>query len=781
MNLEDTKRQVEGYVNNFNAEYGRFVSGEAELEPLEAIYHKSALSENRGGRKILFWRGQGLAVSSMQYELIIAVSLMQRNIDVEFVLCDGLLSGCLERSFDEDGCDVKSVANWPDKCAHCYCRSTSRFATAGIKYRGMSKWVPLQRRAELRYLADSIDTADIEDYQMYGIAVGKDALSGAVRYYKGIDMLEKIGADNEKTVREYFFSSLVSTEAAKGAVDKINPDHVVMSHGIYPLWSAAHSYSLSKGIPVTRWGRAFRKDHIFLRTSRNNNKQHVHYPNASHWDSIKDKPLTNSELSSLDMYIKDRLTSSCSGDGSNLFDSSPLSAEVLRDRLNLPSDKQVWMIATHLSWDASLAYDDSLFRDMMQWLIETFRVARENKNVIWLIRVHPGEKTRGIVKGCMETICEVFGEIPDNIRAISSDSDINTYGLLLFVNGCITIRGTLGMETAMLGKPAILAGACHYSSRGFTYDPNTKEQYLDLLRNVHNIGTLSHEQTTLARRYAYDVFIRRQIPFFDILSNSGNKFEMSDFSELIDSPIMDMICSRIFDSGQFALDRRDIAERTNKEAMLFFSAGQYDKAYQKFDSAARYDCSFADPYYNKGVVCYHMGDTESAVKFFRQALEVSPDNKSYADAYSRAVQLNEWIGKGQELFGSGNCDHAEKVFREIIKVAPNHGIARNCLGIVLWRTGRNNDALAEFGNAIKLLPDNREVVWTVGQFLWLMGRANDAAALYCSYIQRHRDEKEMVQTVLQWQAKLQQGVGSELQNLNSSPLNSSGKVLQVTR
>jgi hypothetical protein len=70
----------------------------------------------------------------------------------------------------------------------------------------------------------------------------------------------------------------------------------------------------------------------------------------------------------------------------------------------------------------------------------------------------------------------------------------------------ITVRGTAGLEMAAMGKTVITAGTGRYEGCGFTYDPPTREAYLDLLARLPDIAEMSPEQTELAQRYAHSIF-----------------------------------------------------------------------------------------------------------------------------------------------------------------------------------------------------------------------------------------------------------------------------------
>jgi len=85
----------------------------------------------------------------------------------------------------------------------------------------------------------------------------------------------------------------------------------------------------------------------------------------------------------------------------------------------------------------------------------------------------------------------------------------------------VTVRGTVGMESALFGVPVVTAGTGRYAGRGFTLDSATREEYLHRLATLDAQPRLSASQIELAERFAYGVFFCR--PFR--LSSTSLEFE----------------------------------------------------------------------------------------------------------------------------------------------------------------------------------------------------------------------------------------------------------------
>jgi len=106
--------------------------------------------------------------------------------------------------------------------------------------------------------------------------------------------------------------------------------------------------------------------------------------------------------------------------------------------------------------------------------------------------------------------------LPDHVKIVRSDTDINTRSLFAVVDYVLTVNGTVGMEFPCYGVPAVLAGSGRYDGRGFTVDPSTKEEYFATLKTLHTIPPLSAEARRLARQHFLALMTRRQVSLEDI-------------------------------------------------------------------------------------------------------------------------------------------------------------------------------------------------------------------------------------------------------------------------
>ena len=142
-----------------------------------------------------------------------------------------------------------------------------------------------------------------------------------------------------------------------------------------------------------------------------------------------------------------------------------------------------------------------LFPDYLTWFRYTLQAIRKIDHVNWLVKSHPSEinyrESRQTAQGEYESLaadCEHVQFMP---------KDVNTSSLLDIAHAILTVRGTPGLEFACFGIPCVLASEAPYSGFGFTVEPQSREEYLALLKNIHTLEPLSGLQVERAKVAAY--------------------------------------------------------------------------------------------------------------------------------------------------------------------------------------------------------------------------------------------------------------------------------------
>lgn len=495
--------------------------------------------------RVLVWEPGGMT-GLLDISAVVATALRLRGADVHLVMCDGAFSGCILR----EQSDGVPVSDWHRRCATCVRQYRSNVESFALPFSGFGDFVPVTRRNELRKLSQSVAGDEIFNFQHKGVDVGRLAASSVARNLKGKPM-----DGEDELLREYLYSALVCTEAAIQALDHFQPDYLLMSQAFYVDWGPALVLATQKGIPVVILTSGYLPGHFYFSAVRSMRGIDAHRLSEAGWQKRLEKPLSSIENERLNRYLNARYTTSAASDIS--LPGMPASKADLIHQLQLPQEKPVWGMFTHVNWDEVFNYGNMIFDTVTDWVLETIHAMASIRDVTWLIKIHPAEFQDKQRYGVGWLINEHFPNLPNHIRLIPSDSPINTYGLFSILDGGVTVFGTVGLELAVLGKPVILAGVAHYGGKGFTYDSATREEYFHLLNEAARLQPLSISEREKARQYAYSYFLERQFPLnvFSLKDRRMGQIVDSRLEQLLPGrePVIDMLCEQFIAGGDFIL------------------------------------------------------------------------------------------------------------------------------------------------------------------------------------------------------------------------------------
>lgn len=203
-------------------------------------------------------------------------------------------------------------------------------------------------------------------------------------------------------------------------------------------------------------------------------------------------------------------------------------ADETRKMLNLDS-RPVVMLAANVLGDSLTLGRDIFAASMTEWITKTVQYFAKRDDVQLVIRVHPGEKLVPRAKSMATVVKEALPELPNHIRVIGALDKINTYDLIEIADVGLAYTTTVGLETAMNGRPVVSCGRTHYRGRGITLDPNTWDEYYAALENVLRdipAHRLNEKQIEFAWNYAYRFFFEYPRPFPWRLMNFWDDLEV---------------------------------------------------------------------------------------------------------------------------------------------------------------------------------------------------------------------------------------------------------------
>lgn len=353
--------------------------------------------------------------------------------------------------------------------------------------------------------------------EYHGVHVGRFVIALAQRRYRG--RLDFADPSIQGDLRRLLALSVHHTRAASRIIQEMKPDCVVVMDRGYSGCGEIFDLALNQGIDTLTWNLGYKSNRlVFKRYNLGNERDHPLCPSAESWRRICSIPWNpeNGNRVRHELFECYQTQDWFSVVGTQ-FDKKILSQEMTRQKLGLSSDRKVAVIFPHILWDGSFFWGKDLFSDYTHWFVETIRAAAANPRLQWVVKLHPAHLVKAKQMNDagrpleLDVIERVVGNLPDNVKLVHPHTELSTYSLFQIADYAVTVRGTVGIESALFGIPVVTAGTGRYDRRGFTLDSSTREEYLQRLETLETYPRLSAEQVELAERYAYGVFMGRPL------------------------------------------------------------------------------------------------------------------------------------------------------------------------------------------------------------------------------------------------------------------------------
>jgi hypothetical protein len=234
------------------------------------------------------------------------------------------------------------------------------------------------------------------------------------------------------------------------------------------------------------------------------------------WEARGAEALTDQQRAALEAMYRARRSGSRWANFAREWQTAPSEgAQIAAQKLGLDTTRPIALLCTNVVGD-SLALNRQVFtkgmEDWLSWTVKHFAQAASTQLVV---RVHPGE-IMGAGHPSADIVRETLPSLPEQVRVVAPDSEVNTYDLIELADIGLVYTTTVGLEMAMAGVPVIVAGRTHFRGKGFTIDPESYEVYaqaLDRLMASPESGRLGPDQRDLATRYAYRFFYEYPFAF----------------------------------------------------------------------------------------------------------------------------------------------------------------------------------------------------------------------------------------------------------------------------
>jgi hypothetical protein len=527
-----------------------FFDWPALLERDKAAWSEAVARAN--GPVVLIGSNTGMHGAVITMDSVLGAALTLRGARVRYVLCDGVLQGCLMATYS-DALPPKLIAErglFGALCKGCFNRGTNLYRPLGLPLLRLSDFLTPADFSEVERDVAAKSAQDLAQWTPDGMPIGEHALAGALRYFARGDLESEPQGD--AVFRRYAEGAALAARAYSRLLEQERPAVGVLHHGIYSPQGVAAQALREAGARVATWVVAYRK-HCFIFSHDDTYHHTLISEPAAQWENLA---LTDAQKREVETYLASR----AGGAGDWIYfhkeAGSPF-AEFARAR-GVDPDKPLITALTNVMWDAQLHYPMNVFAGMKQWLVETVRWFAERPHLQLLIRVHPAE-TRGAIVSRQRVDAELakeFPALPPNVFLVGPEEDMSTYAACAASDAAIIYGTKMGVELATLGAHVIVAGEAWIRGKGLTHDARSKAHYFELLSRLPFGETMPRPDRERALRYAYHFFFRRMMPLPFLKPNGkGSMFDIAierlDDLRPGEHPALDAICEGIMSGAPF--------------------------------------------------------------------------------------------------------------------------------------------------------------------------------------------------------------------------------------
>lgn len=382
---------------------------------------------------------------------------------------------------------------------------------------------------ENKYKFDLDDIKTVKELVYRKVSIGKLALSTTMRSLKK----SRFNKEEFSVLTKNIFFSYKAVDISFFLLNKIKPDIIIFLDRGYSPEAELFESAIQSNIDSIEIHLSHRSEFLTFKRYNKNNK-------LEHFNSLSKKTLKNTMHQTLKVNEKNSFFKElefCYNSGKwyeevgTQYNKVFISKEDFHETFKLNKKLKTAVIFSHIFWDGTFFYGNDLFLDYEDWFKETVKIMLKNKKINWIIKVHPANKvkdSRDNKSNFSEynAIMKLVKKLPENIKFINSDHKISTLSYFNNIDYCLTVRGTVGIEAACYGVAVITAGSGRYDGLGFTKDHKTRHEYLETIKNLHNLKIDIKKIKRLAIKFAYNLYVSRTFPTdnikFYFKKNSNN-------------------------------------------------------------------------------------------------------------------------------------------------------------------------------------------------------------------------------------------------------------------
>ncbi len=494
-------------------------------------------------------------------QVAILQALRQRGCSVTYVTCDGVFSDC-DVLQPANGAPAKKPAN---ACLICQSSVAARLAAWGLPYRWLGRWLTTKDFSDAAAWAHGFRPPDLATARFGDWPIG-DWVSSSVHKHLRHNILDMNDPQVAAIFASYLYSGRLAAVGLTRLLDEEKPDFLLLFNGRMGPMRTALELGKLRGIRTLVEERGVVPGHLTLFE----NRQCIDSRGLlALWDAWQDVPLTDAEIGALGTLFRERWQGQ---KDSVAFIVGSEKAEETRAALRLDPARPVWALFTsNLDEMVGTGLKDGVFQTHDDWVLASIAFARRHPETQLVIRVHPNSGSRRSFASNPQELAfydGLAGSLPENVRLVRSDEQLNSYNLAALAAVGLTWHSTIGLEMAALGKPVVRSGSPELSMQPCLLTPSSPADYDRLLENLAHGDT--PDPLTFARaawRFGALAFFRYSFPFPLVKQSDWYMGEMNFESRDALAPgrdaMLDRICAHVMEGAPL---HGDPPARTKEDA-----------------------------------------------------------------------------------------------------------------------------------------------------------------------------------------------------------------------
>ena len=453
---------------------------------------------------------------------LVGVGLSLKGAHVSYLLCDQFLDNCIMKTHRTNVSIKKNDYQNSKLCDDCYKCGKIAFQNTNLDFLKLSSYFDHLHEEKIDKILKKNNTLKkILSFKINKIDIGEQVNASICRYYAVSNFTKE--KNLSFVAKSYFKSALKAYFSIEKLLEYKKFDSIIVNHGFYIPQGIIAEIARKKKIDFVTWTTGARKNSIIFSHNNIYYKDFTSEP-VSSWKNINLKKvrkktinyLNSKVLGTKDYKYKD---SKVDLDASSLFDENKIDLK-----------KPLVGLSTNVIWDAQITYSDTIFKNMMEWVIQTIIYFKKRKDINLIIRVHPTEVNadRPAREKVADRINEFFkNKLPQNVFIVKPEVETSTYSILDKCSSILTYGTKLDIEYAARGFPVIIAGDAITRNKDLVFQPKNKKNYFKLL---DQLPMIKNNKRNDALRFAYHYFFKRTISIKSLeeILNSFPPFKIKD-------------------------------------------------------------------------------------------------------------------------------------------------------------------------------------------------------------------------------------------------------------